>query len=182
MFNPLHTELLVIDVQERLCSAMPEGDGDGERSSVLRAIDNLLYVAGELAMPVTLTEQYPRGLGPTVAEVLAALPEHTTRFEKLAFSALRESGFPARTRSHVLLVGMETHICVALTALDLLERGVGVTVVADGCMSRRPADRRRGLELCRAAGARIVSSETALFGLIERAGTPLFKAISRRIR
>jgi nicotinamidase-related amidase len=174
MFNPLHTELLVIDVQERLCSAMAEGDGDGERSSVLRAIDNLLYVAGALAMPVTLTEQYPRGLGPTVAEVLAALPEHTTRFEKLAFSALRESGFPARTRSNVLLVGME--------ALDLLEQGVGVTVVADGCMSRRPADRQRGLELCRAAGARIVSSETALFGLIERAGTPLFKAISWRIR
>jgi nicotinamidase-related amidase len=182
MFNPLHNELLVIDVQERLCAAMPDGDGDGERGSALRAIDNLLYVAGALAMPVTLTEQYPRGLGSTVAEVVAALPQHAARFEKLAFSALREPEFPAPTRANVLLVGMETHICVALTALDLLERGVGVTVVADGCMSRRPADRLRGLELCRAAGARIVSSETALFGLIERAGTPLFKEISRRIR
>ena len=104
------------------------------------------------------------------------------RFEKLAFSAAREEGFPHRQRGDVLIVGMEAHICVALTALDLLASGSNVYLVADGCLSRRAADRQRGLDLVRQAGGRIVSSETVLFGLIKQAGTPLFKEISRRIR
>lgn len=182
MFDPSRTELLIIDVQERLLSAMPEGPEEGQQGGALRVIDNLLYVAGALGLPVTITEQYPRGLGPTAASVVAALPPDAARFEKLAFSALQEPGFPARSRPEVCLVGMETHICVALTALDLLRAGVGVTIVADGCLSRRAEDRARGLALCAQAGARVVSSETWMFGLIPRAGTPIFKEISRRIR
>lgn len=182
MFDPHRASLLVIDFQEKLYAAMPPGDGDGERDRAARVVDNMLYAANELTMPVIVTEQYPRGIGPTLPAIVAALPRGSFRFEKLAFSALREPGFPGFTRPEVILMGMEAHICVALTAVDLLAHGTAVYIVADGCLSRTLADRARGLALAEAAGAKIVSSETVLFGLIERAGTPLFKEISRRIR
>lgn len=182
MFDPARAALLVIDFQEKLFAAMPPGDDDGGRDRALRSVGNLLFAAGELAIPVLLTEQYPRGIGPTMPAITAALPRSVFRFEKLAFSALREPGFPDLHRPEVIIVGMEAHICVALTAIDLLARGTVVYIVADGCVSRTLPDRARGLALAEAAGAKIVSSETVLFGLIGRAGTPLFKEISRRIR
>jgi len=182
MFDPNRAALLVVDFQEKLFGAMPAGDGDGERDRALRVVENLLYVAGELAVPALLTEQYPRGLGPSLPSIVASLPRGAFRFEKTAFSAVREPGFPDLHRPEFILVGMEAHICVALTAIDLLARGATVYVVADGCVSRTQADRARGLALAQGAGARIVSSETVMFGMSERAGTPLFKEISRRIR
>lgn len=169
-------QVLVIDFQERLYGAMPEGD----REAALRAVENLVFLADELGVPVTLTEQYPRGLGPTVPTL-----QNPGRpaFEKTAFSALQEPGFTDRgVGGQVLVVGMETHVCVALTVQDLRAQGVEVGVVADGCLSRRPADRSLGLELARAAGAAVLPVETVLFALLERAGSPLFKEISRRIR
>ena len=180
MIDPARTELLVIDFQEKLYASMPEGDGDGGRDRALKVVDTLLYAASDLDLPVTVTEQYPRGLGPTLPAL--TLPRQTFRFEKMAFSAVREHGFPERHRAAILIVGMETHICVALTAIDLLARGAAVFIVADGCLSRRLEDRSRGLDLCAHAGARVISSETALFAMMERPGTLLFKEISRRIR
>ncbi len=180
MFDPNRTELYVIDFQEKLLAAMPEGSGDGERDAAQKAVENLLFAAGELEIPVTVTEQYRKGLGATVPSLV--LPPGSVRVDKMAFSAVREPGFALPRRPEVLIVGMEAHICVALTVLDLLARGTVVHVVADGCLSRRAADRARGLGLCAAKGAQIVSSETVLFGMIERAGTPLFREISRRIR
>lgn len=167
-------ELVVIDIQERLVAAMDPAVAE----RVIRNVDNLVFLATELGIPVTLTEQYPKGLGPTVAPLRAREP-----FQKMHFSAASEPGFVDRlTRPHVLLAGMETHICVTLTARELRERGFGVTVVPDACCSRREADAAAGVAAMVAAGACALPSETVLFGLLGVAGTPLFKEISRRIK
>lgn len=179
MFDSEHLELLIIDVQERLYTAMPEGDLEGGRERAVRAINNLAYAFHALEAPITLTEQYPKGLGPTLAAL--DLPPHR-RFEKLAFSAVREPEIPPPTRPTVVLAGMEAHICVALTALDLRNRGFAVCIAADACLSRRPEDRALAFALLRQAECLILPSETILFGMAERAGTPIFKEISRRIR
>ena len=103
--------------------------------------------------------------------------------EKMTFSAMQEPQFAEKVQKPMILVsGMETHICVALTVQDLRRRGFETAVVADACLSRRKGDWERGLEWARKEGAYILSTETVLFGMIQRAGTPLFKEISRRIR
>lgn len=168
------TQLLLIDWQQRLFGAMPEG----VRDQALKSTDNLVFLAEALGMPVLRSEQYPTGLGPTLPN-LAKGPVA----EKMTFSAVEEPTFvEGLCRPQVLVAGMETHICVALTVAGLRARGLEVGVVADACLSRRKGDWERGLEFCRRAGAEIFSSETILFGMIGRAGTPLFKEISRRIR
>lgn len=146
-------------------------------AGALRAAENLRFLFESLELPVVTTEQYPRGLGPTVESLRGpALP-------KMTFSALRDPAIAsALDRPTVVICGMETHICVALTVLDLRARGTAVVVVPDACVSRRKADWRRALALMEQAGAHVAPSETVLFGLLERAGTPLFKEISRRIR
>jgi nicotinamidase-related amidase len=174
MLDPARLQLLVVDFQEKLFGAMPEGP----REPALKAATNLRFAFDALSLPVVTTEQYPQGLGPTL-EALRGSPT----FAKTTFSALRDEAIAEQVRRpSVVLCGMETHICVALTALDLRARGVDVLVVPDACVSRRKADWRAGLALMERAGVAVVPSETVLFGLVERAGTPLFKEISRRIR
>ncbi len=173
--DPLAYQLVVIDLQERLAGAMPEP----QLARTVRAADNLVFAARELGIPITFTEQYPQGLGPTLPQLGATDP-----FVKLAFAATDEPGFdgrlhPGRT---VVLCGMEAHICVAHTGRGLRERGWSVVVVPDACCSRRDDDWREGIELLRAAGASVMPSESLLFGWLARAEGPLFKAISRRIR
>lgn len=173
--HPHSYQLVVIDLQDKLAGAMPEAP----LSRTLRAADNLVFAARELGVPVIFTEQYPQGLGPTVAQLGATDP-----FVKLAFAATDEPGFDARLAPGrtVVLCGMETHICVAHTGLGLLERGWRVVVVPDACCSRREADWRDGIALLRNAGATVLPSESLLFGWLGRAEGPLFKAVSRRIR
>jgi nicotinamidase-related amidase len=174
MLNAPDTQLLVVDFQERLFGAMPEA----HRDAALKAADNLRFAFEALDLPVVVTEQYPQGLGPTLAPLRPAEP-----YTKMTFSAARDPAIAAAiTRPTIVICGMETHICVALTALDLRVRGADVVVVPDACLSRRKADWERGLLLMESAGVRVAPSETVMFGLIERAGTPLFKEISRRIR
>lgn len=180
---PLHrltaadSVLLQIDWQERLFPAMPEAT----RDQAVAAAAHLAWLAGELAIPVIRTEQYPRGLGPT----LAALPD-VPPIEKLTFSACDEPVFAARLRDSArrtaIVTGMEAHICVALTVRDLLDTGWSVFVVADAVLSRRPEDRALALERMRGEGAVIVPFESVLFELAGRAGTPLFKEIARRVK
>lgn len=178
--DPARCALLLVDWQERLFSAMPED----RREDARRRAGDLRWLAGELGLPVLATEQYPRGLGPTLADLAAPEP-----IEKLSFSALGEPRFVEQLdarcgadRPDVLLSGMETHICVAQTCRDLLEAGRRVWVVADACLSRRELDWRLGLDRMRDDGARLLTHEAVLFELIGRAGTPVFKEISRRIR
>jgi nicotinamidase-related amidase len=175
--TPTDAVLLQIDWQERLFPAMPADTRDG----AVAAAGHLAWLAGELGMPVLRTEQYPRGLGPT----LAALPA-APAIEKLDFSACQEPSFAealrATGRRTVLLTGMEAHICVALTARDLRDAGFDVFVVADAVLSRRPADKELALARMHAEGCVIVPLESALFELAGRAGTPVFKEIARRVK
>jgi nicotinamidase-related amidase len=176
MLAPDQSILVVVDMQEKLFSAMPEGI----REQALKATENLVFLAKELGIPTLVTEQYPRGLGHS----LLGIVEEGKALEKMTFAATEDPGFCSAlgqfSRRQVLLCGMETHICVALTGLGLIEKGYSVALVADACLSRRKADWQRGLGMVQGAG--VLSSETVLFGMIRQAGTPLFKEVSRRIR
>jgi nicotinamidase-related amidase len=137
-----------------------------------------------LAIPVVVTEQYPKGLGPTIAE----LAERTTgpAIEKDTFSCARES--TARSaiedlgRNQVVVTGIEAHVCVMQTAADLLAAGYEVHVPHDGVNSRRTADRDWALHRMAAAGAIITSTESVLFELLERCGTDDFKRVAALIK
>lgn len=176
------TAVLLVDIQERLLPAMPPE----VRESVVRNARLLVGGAKALRLPVFCTEQYPRGLGATVAELAAELPEGTKPIEKLTFSSCGADGFWERLRAsnvkQVLLAGMETHVCVLQTAIDLLQEGIGVWLLADAVCSRSKSNWRTGLELAERAGAVVASTETALFMLLGRAGTSEFKEVSRLVK
>lgn len=170
--------LLVIDVQERLCTAMnPE-----RLRQVRHNIGLLLRGARELEIPVHLTEQYPRGMGRTLDDIAALLPEGLPRHEKVAFSCgavaplmreLKGSG-----REQILVAGMETHVCVFQTVRDLTLAGYDAFVVSDAVISRTEDNHDIGLGLMDYAGAVLTSTEVVLFDLLEQAGTPEFKALA----
>ena len=166
--------LVVVDVQQRLLPAI------FEKERVVQNVLRLIQGAAILKVPVFATEQYRKGLGPTVPEVAAAISGFAP-MEKLAFSACGAAGFLTaleKTKvSQAILCGIETHVCVSQTCLDLLEKGASVFVVSDAVSSRTPENYRSGLDRMRAAGAVIVSTETALFELLERAGTEEFKQV-----
>jgi nicotinamidase-related amidase len=171
--------LVVVDVQERLLPAM------FEPHRVVQNAVRLIQGAAILQVPIFATEQYRKGLGPTVPEVAAAIPGFAP-LEKLAFSACGATGFVAALKkkkvSEAILCGIEAHVCVSQTCLDLLEKGFRVFVVADAVSSRTPENYRSGLDRMRAAGAVVVSTEMVLFELLERAGTDEFKQILNLVK
>ncbi len=176
------TAVGVIDIQERLAAAMPP--------EVLAAVSHntrvLLGGATALGMPVIATEQYPKGLGRTLPAVAEALPPETPVIEKLAFSAAAADGFVERLRErhikHVLLAGMEAHVCVLQTVVDLAGAGFHPWILRDAVCSRTQASWRTGLALAERAGGLIATTETVLFFLLGRAGTPEFKTISKLVK
>lgn len=180
--NREFASLLIIDIQERLAPAMPPQVLAG----VLRSTRILIETAREFNLPVVVSEQYPKGLGHTVAEIREALPAETQPREKLAFSCCAEAGFQPMFASPAprdwILCGMEAHVCVLQTALDLLQRGQRVFVAADGVCSRTKTNWRLSLDLMRQAGAVIGSAEIFAFGLLGAAGTDSFKRISKVVK
>ena len=170
--------LLVVDVQEKLAAAMPKA----ELERMLLRTSALVEGARVLGLPIVFTEQYPKGLGPTVA----ALKEHLSGLvpvEKIRFSAVDDRvRAQLRGRRQVLLAGLETHICVYQTVRELAEDGSLPVVCADAVLSRFEVDGRVGLQLAADAGAMVATVETALFDLLGEAGTPEFKRISAAIR
>lgn len=171
------TTLVIVDVQERLVPAMPEK----VYRQVLANIQLLRQAAELLRLPVLTTEQYPRGLGHTVAELRGG-----KTIEKITFGCCGEPAFlkaldELETR-RVLLVGMEAHVCVYQTLLGLRQEGFGVHLVQDAICSQRKTDYRAALQNAPHAGAILTSTEMALFQLLERAGTVEFKAISTLIK
>ena len=173
--QPDRTALVVVDVQEGFRKAIP----DFER--VARATATLIEGASIIGVPVVLTEQYPKGLGETAAEVAEHLPEGTDPLEKVVFSAADADGFDLGGRDQALVCGIETHVCVNQTVLDLLDAGTEVQVAEDAVGSRTEENKRIGLHKMESAGATLTSVETALFELLGRAGTDEFKQVQKLI-
>jgi nicotinamidase-related amidase len=173
--------LVVVDVQEAFRAVVADfGRVADETATLIRG-------ARLLELPVLVSEQYPRGLGETVAEVLDALGEDparpvAARLEKTAFSAAAADGFDLEGRAQVLLCGIEAHVCVSQTAHDLLDRGIEVHVAEDAVGSRTAANRDLGLRKMERSGAILTSVETALFELLEAAGSDEFKAVQRLVK
>jgi nicotinamidase-related amidase len=173
--DPRRAALVVVDVQEGFRRAVP----DFER--VAKATATLIEGASIIGVPVVLTEQYPKGLGETAAEVADRLPEGVEPLEKVCFSAAEADGFDLAGRDQALVCGIETHVCVNQTALDLLGSGVEVQIAEDAVASRTDENKRIGLQKMERAGAVLTSVETALFELLGRAGTDEFKRVQRLI-
>jgi nicotinamidase-related amidase len=173
--DPERAALIVIDLQEAFRKAIPGFD------RVAGAAATLLAGAEAVGIPIHVTEQYPKGLGRTVPEVADRLPDGAAPIEKLCFSAAEADGFDLRGRDQALVCGVETHVCVNQTALDLLAGGVEVHVAEDAVGSRFERNREVGLQKMERAGAVITSVETALFELVGAAGTDEFKRIQKLI-
>ena len=175
--------LLVVDIQERLLSAMPEG----AVPQFLKQVRTLISLAGEFDAPVLYTEQYPEGLGPTEETIQTTLDEEVDAayLEKVAFDAC-SAPEAARTFGslprHLIVCGLETHICVWMTVRRLLEEGHEVIVPFDAVLSRRLPLRDNGLDLMRQAGATVANVETLVFGSLESADHDAFKKFSRLVR
>ena len=169
------TALVVVDVQEGFRKAIPEFE------QVAKATATLVEGAEALDVPVLVTEQYPKGLGKTTPEVAERLPEGTEPIEKVCFSAAEADGFGLAGRDQALVCGIETHVCVNQTVLDLIASGTEVQVAEDAVGSRFAESKRIGLRKMERAGAVLTSVETALFELLGRAGTEEFKRVQKLI-
>jgi nicotinamidase-related amidase len=170
--------LVLVDVQEVLSPAMWESD------RVVRQTVLLARGLQILGLPIVVTEQYRKGLGSTIPEVAEAIQDFSP-IEKLTFSGLTpevQSALDVRSVGDVLLCGIETHVCVTQTALDLLDAGKRVYVVGDACSSRTSENWRAGRDRMASAGAVLVSVEMVLFELVGRAGTPEFKELLKIVK
>jgi nicotinamidase-related amidase len=171
--------IVIVDIQERLAAVMDD------RPTVVSNCLHLIEAAKLLGIPVLITEQYPKGLGPSVGEIREAIPSYRP-IEKITFSCCREPRFveslSASGKKKVILAGMETHVCVLQTCLGLFREGYTVHVAADAVCSRSKVNSETGLAFMRDAGAVVTCAETVLFQLLEKAGTEEFRAISKLIK
>jgi nicotinamidase-related amidase len=169
------TALVVVDVQEAFQKAIPDFD------RVAAATATLIRGAEAVGIPVRITEQYPKGLGRTVADVAAVLPNGVEPIEKVCFSAADADGFDLDGRNQALVCGVEAHVCVNQTVLDLLAGGTDVQVAEDAVGSRFERNKEIGLQKMEQAGAVVTSVETALFELLGGAGSDEFKQVQKLI-
>lgn len=190
MTYPLHslhvahenTAVVMIDLQEKLAGTMK----DDVWSITKRNARNLLASAKLFEMPVVVTEQYPKGLGPTVPELRGEFPDGAKPIDKLEFDCSAAPDFMADLRNtgrhQVILAGMEAHICVLQTALGLLRSGYKVWVAQDAVCSRAEENWRAAIRIMENAGVIVAPTETILFMILRRAGSPEFKELSKLIR
>lgn len=173
------TVLIIIDVQGNLAQAMHEKD------ALFDNLKKLIQGAHILGVPILVTEQYPKGLGPTIPELAELLPD-SQPISKVAFSCCREEQFmqalTALNRRHVVIAGIETHVCVYQTTRDLLDRGYAVEIVADAVSSRTVRNRDIGLARMHNCGAALTSVEMVLYELMKTAGTPTFKDVVKVVK
>lgn len=168
--------LVIIDIQGNLAQAIDQG------AAAIARVQWLAEIAQELSLPILITEQYPRGLGHTVA-ALQAIARTALVVEKSHFSAMQEPHFVSALaglkRRQVVLCGMETHVCVLQTAVELQAAGYQVFLVEDGCGSRRSSDKQAALRRLTELGVQHVTSEMAAFEWLHDSATPQFKKISK---
>ncbi|MDA7980873.1 MAG: isochorismatase family protein [Pirellulales bacterium] len=169
--------LLVVDVQEKLIGLIPE------HQRIVWNIGRLIDAAGILGVPVAGTEQYPQGLGETLPQLREKLPAWG---EKRDFSCLQCEDIFTQWRDaqvfNVLVVGIETHVCVLQTALDLLATGFHVHVAIDAVGSRFDTDRQTALRRLESSGATLSTTETAIFEWCATSTAPEFRQISKLVR
>jgi nicotinamidase-related amidase len=166
--------LLVVDVQERL---LPHIHG---WQVLLDNVTWLVRVAGKIGVPIMVTEQYPKGLGHTDTDLAKLFKGAIT--EKSHFSCAGAGCLPGLTgsdRQQIVICGIESHVCVLQTALELCWQGKDVFVVADSVGSRDPENKALALERMRVHGIEVVAREMVAFEWLRQAGTPLFKEVSR---
>ena len=179
--NAEDSVLVVIDVQERLCKAM-----DQQVLADLTANTGILLdSAAELQVPVVITEQYVKGLGETLAE-LQEKAVGAPRLEKMTFSCCGSAEFVEAVRAtgkrQIVITGMETHVCVLQTAIELLDAGYVVHLVQDAVMSRSGQNKQAAMGMMQQAGAVITCTESVLFQWLKAAGTDSFKKLSRLVK
>ena len=173
--------LLMIDMQERLLPAIFNKD------EIIKNSVRLLTAAKELSVPLIATEQYPKGIGATIPELKNLIPEDSDIVEKVEFSccaapkfgdAVLNLNFNTGTKDTVILFGVETHICVLGTAIDLIEKyNFNVVIAADACGSREEKNHVLALDAARSLGCLVVPTETVVYHMLGKAGTPQFKAL-----
>ncbi|NMB01044.1 MAG: isochorismatase family protein [Firmicutes bacterium] len=176
--NREDTVLLEIDIQEKLVPVMKY------RNQVIKNNQILITAAKEMNFPVLATEQYPKGLGRTVPELLELMDEENI-FSKNSFTAYTDEvkGVLQKiNRKKILVTGMETHVCVFQTVRDLLADDYEVFLVKDAVASRTKENYLNGLDLMKSIGAVITNTETAVFDLLKTSGTPEFKVMSKLIK
>jgi isochorismate hydrolase len=173
--------LVIVDLQEVLMKQMNQEIG----KNVVRNINTLTAFAKEMASPILMTEQYPKGLGKTVPEVRMELGS-ILPIEKLSFSCCGVRTFNDKlnqmARKQVILTGIETHVCILQTASDLIQKGYAVHPVADAICSRRKLDWKIGLRWMEKRGAMISTTEIIAFRLLKEAGTEEFRGLSKLLK
>jgi nicotinamidase-related amidase len=176
--SALNSTLLVVDVQDKLLAVMPDAAG------LIRDVGFLLDVANLLQIPARATEQYPQGLGPTNAELVKRLKRE--RPAKVAFSCCGAPGLLGEIRQlgrpNVVVAGMETHVCVLQTVLDIEADGLQVSVAADAVQSRFRVDHDIALRRMERAGAVLTTCETIAFEWLGGSDHPQFKAVSKLVQ
>ena len=186
LINSCDTALIVVDMQEKL---LPVIHGNEQ---ILANVQRLLATAEILGVAVVATEQYPQGLGPTVASLAASIARCSAKW--------LPEGLPAKTMfscrecepvfrklqaggiQNLLLSGIETHVCIAQTALDMIAAGFNVQLCVDAAGSRFPLDHEVAIRRLEAEGCTITTTEAAMFELCEQAGNEPFKAIAKLLR
>jgi nicotinamidase-related amidase len=173
------TLLVIVDIQTKLLNVI------FEKERLISSCRKLIQAAKILEIPMLMTEQYPKGMGPTDPEILK-LVEDLKAIEKIHFSCCGADEFKKRIKSfnkkQIVVMGIEAHVCVLQTVHDLLHQGYFVYVPYDATSSRKESDYRNALDRMRQAKAVIGSVESAIFELLEKAGTPVFKEISKIIK
>ncbi|WP_162024969.1 MULTISPECIES: isochorismatase family protein [unclassified Lentimonas] len=181
MSNPAqHLGLLLIDFQDPFLNAMPD------RERLLKRTSFAVEAASLLGCSIALTEQLPEKLGNTTAELKQILPEHTPVFDKSAFSAMEAEGLNRWIESnqidHLLLIGIETSICIYQTAIQALGDNVGVTLLSDCISERRCEDREPVLKQLLSMDAHVLPSETIFYSLIGSAEHPQFREFTQIVK
>lgn len=176
LLSAAQSHLIIIDIQERLAPAIHHGE------AALNATLLMVKAAQQCGVPITVTEQYPNGLGATLPALKSALGNATSFIEKMSFSAVREPQFSnhltAIGRPLLVICGMEAHVCVLQTALDAKAAGYDVALVTDAIASRAPHSREIAIQRAIQAGLTPATAEMVVFEWLERAGTADFKAIA----
>ena len=173
--------LLVIDIQKKLLEVIQDGDAIPRNAGVL------MRAAGRLDVPILTSEQYPQGLGATVDDIKKNFPTTSDlALTKMTFSCVADRDYMDRflslKRKHVVITGIEAHVCVLQTALQLNDKGYHCFVVADAVASRTPQNRMLALERMSNNGCEIVTTEMVLFEWLRQAGTDEFKELSKLLR